>query len=351
MNTSEFSANERFDRMFLLKSIDERLTKNGKPYIALVLGSPAADLDARVWDMDMKSLPGLVEGDPVRASGKAQLYQDNLQLVVDVIEKVESSVDPREIYPSSAKSEGELRQQFSAHVEAMVKRDLIHLMAVMQDDEDVFDAFFISPAAITMHHARIGGLAEHSLNVCRIALAVSDIFPWLDRDLLTVGALLHDIGKVLEYKVAGDFRYTRDGKLIGHVVRGHSITEGWIRRVPEFPEQLEHEVLHIILSHHGQLEHGSPKMPATAEALVIHYADDLDAKLDMVRTASPDNDTLEAFVRGLRRTFQFRVENEGAGRGAQGEAKQGRVRSAEDQERGEILSNESGEDDDQGKLF
>lgn len=337
--------------MFLLKSIDERLTRNGKPYIALVLGTPKTELEARVWDMDMKSLPGLVEGDPVQVKGIAQLYQDKLQLVVDTIEKVESPVNPREIYPSSAKSEEELRRQFGAQVEAIVNRDLVGLVGIMQKNTEVFDAYFISPAAIAMHHVRIGGLAEHSLDVCRIALAVSDISPWLDRDLLTVGALFHDIGKIFEYQVAGDFRYTLDGKLVGHVVRGVSVTEEWIRCVPGFPERLAHELLHIILSHHGQLEHGSPKTPATAEALVIHYADDLDAKLDMVRTASPVDDANEAFVRGLRRTFQFRTEDQGAGRRAQGAAKQGRVRSAEDLERGEILGTESGEDDDQGELF
>ena len=132
--------------------------------------------------------------------------------------------------------------------------------------------------------------------------------PWLHRDLLTAGALLHDIGKVLEYEVAGDFRYTLEGKFQGHIVKGHSLVEKWISRIPDFPERLALDVLHIILSHHGQLEYGSPKTPVTAEALVVHFADDLDAKLDMVKSAGEEPGTEEAFVRGLRRSFLYRNE-------------------------------------------
>jgi 3'-5' exoribonuclease len=135
-----------------------------------------------------------------------------------------------------------------------------------------------------------------------------------------VGALLHDIGKIMEYEVAGDFRYTLEGKFQGHIVQGHSQVDKWIRQIPDFPERLALEVLHILLSHHGQLEYGSPKMPVTAEALVIHFADDLDAKLDMVKTAGEEPGTEEAFVKGLRRSFLFRNEGEGEEGSSEGES-------------------------------
>jgi 3'-5' exoribonuclease len=316
--STEFTANQPFDRVFLLKSIDERLTRNGKPYLAMVLGTPSEDLEARVWDMDLKSLPGLVEGDPVKVRGTSQLYQDKLQIVVDTIEKAGSTIDPREIYPSSLRPEKELRKEFHIFIEGIRNNHLAELMNTMREDTEIFDVFLVSPAAVAMHHARIGGLAEHSLDVCRIALAVSDIWPRLDRDMLTAGAILHDIGKIREYQVAGDFRYTLDGKLVGHIVRGVSIVENWLRGLGSFPERLALDLLHIILSHHGTLEHGSPKAPATAEALVIHYADDLDAKLDMIRSASEGEDSSEAYVRGLRRMFQFKNEEQGGGRRAEG---------------------------------
>ena len=304
--TISFSPNERFDRIFLLKVIDERRTKTGKPYLAVVLGTSEGTWDGRVWDMGMSALPGLVEGDPVQAKGSAQLYQEKIQLIVEDISRVDKPVDPRSLYPATTASEKQLRGDFNGLVEGIKHPALKTLMETMLKDKTISDAFFTCPAAITMHHARIGGLAEHSLNVCRLAHASASVAPWLDLDLLTVGSLLHDIGKILEYEVAGDFRFTLEGKFLGHIVQGHSLVEKWIRQIPDFPERLALDVLHILLSHHGQQEYGSPKTPVTAEALVIHFADDLDAKLDMVRSAGEEPGTEEAFVRGLRRSFLFR---------------------------------------------
>lgn len=315
--TTSFTPNDPFDRLFLLKGIEERRTKTGKPFLVMTLGTPEGVWEGRIWDMGMNSLPGLVEGDPVRARGTAQLYQDKIQLIVDEISKVDGHTDFRELYPASSVPESQLRREFMEFVDGVADPSLRALLEVMLGDRTISDGFFVSPAAITMHHARIGGLAEHSLNVCRLAHAAFSAAPWLDRDLLTAGALLHDIGKVLEYEVAGDFRYTLEGRYLGHIVQGHSQVETWIKQVGEFPEQRGLDVLHIILSHHGQMEYGSPMLPITAEALVIHFADDLDAKLDMVRTAGKDQGTEEAFVRGLRRTFQYRKEQQDAGRRTQ----------------------------------
>jgi 3'-5' exoribonuclease len=303
-----FAPNEPFDRIFLLKGIDERRTKTGKPYLAVILGTPEGTWDGRVWDMGMSSLPGLLEGDPVQVKGSAQLYQERIQLIVENISMVDEPVDPRNIYPATSASETQLRDDFNNLVEGIEEPALKSLMDTMLKDRTITNAFFTCPAAITMHHARIGGLAEHSLNVCKLAHACIVTSPWLERDLLTVGSLLHDIGKVMEYQVAGDFRFTLEGKFLGHIVQGHSLVEKWIRQIPNFPERLALDVLHILLSHHGQLEYGSPKTPVTAEALVIHFADDLDAKLDMVKTAGEDPGTEEAFVRGLRRSFLYRNE-------------------------------------------
>jgi len=320
--TTVFSPNETFDRIFLLKGIDERRTKAGKPYLVVILGTSEGTWDGRVWDMGMGSLPGLMEGDPVKVKGAAQLYQEKIQLIVENISKVDGPVDPRDIYPAAGASEKQLRSDFDDFVAPIKEPALKNLMEVMLQDKVISDAFFVCPAAITMHHARIGGLAEHSINVCRLAHGTVAAAPWLNRDLLTVGALLHDIGKIEEYEVAADFRFTMEGKFLGHIIQGHSLVQKWVRQIPDFPERLALEVEHIILSHHGQLEYGSPKTPATAEALVIHFADDLDAKLDMVKTAGEPPDTEEAFVRGLRRSFLYRNE-QGQGTGDKGQEGKG----------------------------
>jgi len=308
--SSIIKPNKPFDHIFLLKGIDERRTKAGKPYLTMILGTSEGTWDGRIWDMGMSSLPGLQEGDPVQVKGSAQLYQEKIQLIVEDISRVDKPVDPRCIYPATSASEKQLREEFNNLVEGIEEPALKSLMEAMLKDKTISDAFFVCPAAITMHHARIGGLAEHSLNVCRLAHAPVSTAPWLDRDLLTVGALLHDIGKIMEYEVAGDFRYTLEGKFQGHIVQGHSQVEKWISQISEFPQRLALEVLHILLSHHGQQEYGSPKTPVTAEALVVHFADDLDAKLDMVKSAGEEPGTEEAFVRGLRRSFLYRNEQE-----------------------------------------
>ena len=339
--TTTIAPNAPFDRIFLLKGIDERRTRAGKPYLTMILGTSEGTWDGRVWDMEMNSLPGLLEGDPVQVKGSAQLYQEKIQLIVEEISKVDQPVDPRSIYPSTSASEKQLREEFNNFVEGIEEPALKTLMEAMLEDKAFSDAFFACPAAITMHHARIGGLAEHSLNVCRLAHASVAVAPWLHRDLLTAGALLHDIGKVLEYEVAGDFRYTLEGKFQGHIVKGHSLVEKWISRIPEFPERLSLDVLHILLSHHGQLEFGSPKAPVTAEALVVHFADDLDAKLDMVKSAGEEPGTEEAFVRGLRRSFLYREETQGEGRRAQGGEEQGEDEPSE-RERGREGEGEKG---------
>ncbi len=187
--------------------------------------------------------------------------------------------------------------------------ELRALFAQIRKDGGFTDAFFLSPAAVTMHHARIGGLAEHSLGALRIAQAVADIHPWLDRDVLTAGCLLHDVGKVKEYAIGHAFEVTLEGRLVGHIAAGVSMVEGWSSKVRGFSERLLMELTHIVISHHGQLEHGSPKTPATPEALVVHFADDLDAKLDMLATAGAavagDDRNREAYVKGLRRSFLF----------------------------------------------
>jgi 3'-5' exoribonuclease len=318
----------------------------------MVLGTPESSFEGRIWDMGLNSLPGLVEGDPVRAAGVTQLYQEKLQFIVETITKVEGPVDPRDIFPAAEMSEKQLRAAFAENVSQLKDPHLKALFTAMEDDTAIFNAFFTSPAAITMHHARIGGLAEHSLDVCRLALAAASTASWLDRDLLITGALLHDIGKIQEYEVTGDFRYSLQGKLVGHISLGASIVERWISSIPGFPERSALEVIHILLAHHGQLEYGSPRAPATAEALVIHFADDLDAKLDMIKAAGAEIGTKEAFVRGLRRSFLYRNE-QGEGRREEGEGEEeqgeGRRQEGEREEQAGGRRQEGGGEESQGE--
>lgn len=330
-----FRENENFESIFLLKEISESRTRGGKPYLALTLGNSESDYTARMWDMEMKSLPSLAQGDAVRVKGTAVLYQEQIQLKVDAISREMSNVDMRLLYPSSRFTEDQLRSGFSKMVKCLKDEKLLAVLSEVEKDSDFFDRFFNSPAAVAMHHARIGGLAEHTLEVARLALSVADQYSGLRRDLVLAGSLLHDVGKVREYDISGSFGVTMDGQMLGHITMGIVMLDAWIKRAGGLEEDFL-ELKHIVLSHHGQLEHGSPKMPAIPEALVVHFADDLDAKLDMLRDAAAGacgegRDAAGAYVRGLRRFFFFGAD----------------TRTASD----EPESPEGPGSDDQGSLF
>lgn len=308
--TTLFKENERFNRTFLLKAISSGKTRGGNPFVSLTLGTPQQDFEGRLWDTDMETLPSLLPGDPVNASGTAVLYQDRIQLKVEKILKETSGVDPRSLYPSSTFSEEELGMMWRKWVKRIDNESLKALFAAVGRDGAFMKAFLRSPAAVTMHHARIGGLAEHSLGVCGMACAVGEKYTWLRPDILIAGGLLHDIGKIREYEAARTFQVSTEGRLMGHISLGIPMLKGYIEKVPGFPEDFAIELYHIILSHHGKLELGSPKAPSTPEALVVHYADDLDAKLDMLRASrlsSRDGpgDSPGEYVRGLGRFFLF----------------------------------------------
>jgi 3'-5' exoribonuclease len=307
-----------FSGLFLLKAPPlERVQKDGKPYLSLVLGTPRGSWEAKMWSTSLASLGGLEEGDPVRAEGSAERYQGRMQLRVLRLAREAGNVDPRELYPSASRSEADLRGDYRARVSALGDPHLRGLLAAVAADAPFLDAFFRAPAAAGMHHARIGGLAEHSLAVASIVARTAGSYPLLRAELAVTGALLHDAGKVREYECAGDFRFTREGRMLGHVALGAVMIEGWVAAVPGFPRELALDLAHILIAHHGSLELGSPREPVTAEALVVHFADDLDAKLDMIAGAAGEGGD-EGYVRGLRRTFFFAPDAPSTLRHAQG---------------------------------
>lgn len=301
-----------FSGLFLLKAPPvERTQKDGKPYLSLLLGTPEGSWEAKMWATSLASVGAVGEGDPVRAEGSAERYQGRIQLRVARLAPCEGPVDPRELYPSSGRSEAELVGDWRARVGSVKDPHLRALLAAVEADAPFFSAFIRAPAAAGMHHARIGGLAEHSLAAARLVADAAATYPLLRADLAVAGALLHDVGKVREYEIAGDFRFTREGHFLGHIALGVVLLQGWLRGLPSFPGELALELGHILLAHHGSLELGSPREPVTAEALAVHFADDLDAKLDMIRSASAAAGAAGGagaemgYVRGLRRNFFF----------------------------------------------
>jgi 3'-5' exoribonuclease len=201
----------------------------------------------------------------------------------------ESEIDFADYFPSSSRDPAEMWTELRATVAAMSNPHLKALVEALLDDEEVARRFRRAPAAKQIHHAYLGGLLEHVLSLCALARVAAAHYPKIDYDLLLAGVLLHDIGKIYELNYERGFSYSDDGQLLGHIAIAQRMVAEKLRGLPDFPARLRSLVEHMILSHHGQLEFGSPKLPQFPEALLLHYLDDMDSKMECMRSLI-DND-------------------------------------------------------------
>jgi 3'-5' exoribonuclease len=273
------------DSPFLVRDKIMAMAKNGKPYMTLKLVDRTGEVEGRVWDRvdEFSALFG--KDNFIRIQGKASVYLGKMQLVVQDIEAIsEERIDLADFLPVSVRSTEEMVSELRQKVDSLADPWLRSLMEAFLSDAPFLQRFSTAPAAKTMHHVYLGGLLEHSLAVANLAQDVCRRYPELNRDLLMVGALLHDVGKVAELCYERTFDYTDEGKLLGHIVMGVEMVEDRIRQIPDFPASLKILIKHQLLSHHGQYEYGSPKRPKTLEAVVLNFLDDLDSKINGVRT-------------------------------------------------------------------
>lgn len=282
------------DTPFLVRDKIMAMAKNGKPYMTLKLIDRSGELEARVWDRVDEFGDLFAKDDFIRVQGKASVYLGKMQLVVQELSRLaDDQVDLADFLPVAQRSGAEMELELRAKVESMQPQgELRRLLEAFLADEDFLRHYRTAPAAKSMHHVYLGGLLEHSLAVADLADDICRRYPTLNRDLLLTGALLHDVGKVAELCYARSFDYTDAGKLLGHIVMGVEMVDAKARQIPEFPAEVLVLVKHLLLSHHGQYEYGSPKRPKTLEALVLNFIDDMDAKIDGVRThieREPDN--------------------------------------------------------------
>ncbi|HCU24020.1 MAG TPA: HD family phosphohydrolase, partial [Deltaproteobacteria bacterium] len=224
---------------------------------------------------------GFEKNDYVHVKGKVVWYQDHLQLNVFEIQKVEENkVNPADFLPTSKKNIPEMYNDLLKLCREEMKNSwLRRLMLNILEDPHYRDAFQRVPAAKTNHHAWIGGLLEHVLKLCELARSVLPHYPTVNPDLVYAGLIMHDFGKIEELEAERSFEYSDKGKLIGHLIISIEILVRKAAEIPDFPEKILHHLEHIVLSHHGRLEYGSPKRPKTLEALLVHHLDDMDSKL------------------------------------------------------------------------
>jgi 3'-5' exoribonuclease len=273
------------DSSFLVRDKVTAMAKNGKPYMTVRLADRSGELEGRIWDRVDEFAGRFEKDDVVRVQGKASVYLGKMQLVVQEIERLkEEEVDLSGFLPVSKRSSEDLLAELRRKVDGLHDRHLRALMEAFLADAPFLRRYCTAPAAKAMHHVYLGGLLEHSLAVADLAEDICGRYPDVHRDLLICGALLHDVGKVAELRYERSFDYTDEGKLLGHIVMGVEMVEEKVRTLPDFPRTTVVLLKHLLLSHHGQYEYGSPKRPKTMEAVILHFLDDLDSKINGVRT-------------------------------------------------------------------
>lgn len=286
---------EWVDDVFLVRDKIVGMAKNGKPYLTLKLMDRTGEVEGRIWDQADEVALLFDRDDFVRVAGKASVYMGKMQLVIQELTRLkEESVDLADFLPVSQRPVAEMLDELRARVESLADGHLRALMEAFLADQAFLQSYSRAPAAKGMHHVYLGGLLEHSLAVATLAIDICGRYPGLNRDLLLVGALLHDAGKVEELRYARSFEYTDAGKLLGHIVIGVEMVEEKLRGIPGFPRELAILLKHLLLSHHGQYEYGSPKRPKTLEAVILNFIDDLDSKINGVRShlgKEPESDS------------------------------------------------------------
>ncbi|MGZ3693280.1 MAG: 3'-5' exoribonuclease YhaM family protein [Bdellovibrionota bacterium] len=285
---NELKEKMEFEGVFLVKILQLHLDKNGRPYANLILMDKTGEIEARVWENADKLGETLRTQDLVRIAGKVNMYQGRRQVVVEAAAKVPDGTQPMDRFlPSSAYDLNRLFEDMTSLFATIEDHFLRKLALDTLGDPDVKRRMMRAPAAKSVHHAYVGGLLEHSLSVCRILDMLAGHYrnyygKAVSRDLLLIGGLFHDIGKIYELSFERGTEYTKEGQLVGHHVLGCELVDRITANIPDFPRDLKIEVKHLILAHHGKLEYGSPKVPHTLEALLVHYIDDLDSKVNTI---------------------------------------------------------------------
>ena len=301
--------NQSVTAFFAASTKSLRDKKDGGKYLALVLTDRTGSMEARMWDNAAEASPEFEQGDVVKLKAQVCRYQERLQMKVERIRAaLDGEYDPADFLPATTKDVDALWAELNGYVASFRDPHLKALLRAFLDDEEIATAFRQAPAAKAMHHAWLGGLLEHVVSLLGVCDLAAKHYPEIHRDLLLTGAVLHDIGTLHELAWRKSFEYTVEGSLLGHITIGLGMIEKKLDSLPDFPPRLRVLVEHMVLSHHGKYEFGSPKLPMIPEAILLHYLDDMDAKMQTVRaeferaaTAGRNGAHMTEWVRAMER--------------------------------------------------
>lgn len=279
---NELHEGDRISGIYLCKQKQSAVTKNGKPYDSIILQDKTGVMDGKIWDPNSNGIDDFDTLDYIDVVGDVTSFAGAMQVNIKRVRKaVEDEYDPSDYLPVSENSTDDMYGQLLGMINSVNNPFLSFLLRkLFVEDQDFLKAFQGHSAAKTVHHGFIGGLLEHTLGVTRLCDYIAKTYPIVNRDLLITAALLHDIGKTKELSAFPLNDYTDEGQLLGHIYIGAQMIHDLAREIPDFPEVLKNELIHCILSHHGELEYGSPKKPALAEAVALNLADNTDARME-----------------------------------------------------------------------
>ena len=294
----ELEANKNFTTSFLVRSKEIREKKSGEPYLSLNLCDRTGEIEAKMWDNVAEVMDKFERDDFVKVKGLIQIYHNRPQLTIHKMRRLEDhEVDFTDYFPASLRDCEEMWRELRAILATMKDPHLGALVDRVLDDPEIAARYKKAPAAKQIHHAWLGGLLEHVLSLCQLCRFAAEHYR-VDLDLLLAGAVLHDVGKVYELSYDRSFGYSAEGQLLGHMVIALRIISDKLRDLPDFPPALRTLVEHMIVSHHGKLEFGSPKLPQFSEALLLHYLDDMDSKMECMRSLVEHDRQVEGLFTG-----------------------------------------------------
>src|SRR6202165_3704673 len=269
---------------FVVASKQVKAKKNGEPYLALILADRSGQIEAKMWDNVDEFILAFEQDDFLKVKGLVNKYKNRFQLTIHKLRRMdEGDIDFTDYLPKTTKDIGELWRTLTEFVATFQNPHLKALVELFMADPEIAERYRNAPAAKTLHHAYIGGLLDHVVSLFRSCDLMCRNYPQVNRDLLLTGAFLHDIGKIQELTYNRAFSYTTRGQLLGHMIIELEMLQAKLVQLPGFPGELKTLLEHLIISHHGQYDFGSPKLPMFPEALLLHYLDDLDSKMEAMR--------------------------------------------------------------------
>src|SRR3569833_635808 len=283
----ELKPDESATASFLVQSKEIRQKRSGEPYLSLSLSDRTGEIEARMWDNVAEVMDTYERDHFIKIRGLLQIYTTRPQIIIHRLRRLlDTEVDFADFFPASLRNADEMWVELRQIVAELPEPGLRRLLDAFLDDPAIAERYRVAPAAKSIHHAVRGGLLEHVLSLLSLARSVAAQYRTVDWSLLVTGVVLHDIGKIYELTYDRGFGYSAEGQLIGHIAIAMRMLSDKLRAFPEFPEKLRTLVEHMILSHHGKLEFGSPRVPLFPEALLLLYLDDMDSKMECMRAAA-----------------------------------------------------------------